>query len=239
MRLKPPFLLLLAISLWFAHSLAAADSVPKIPPDQLVDVQDVVPGVILDIRYATDDNFLKRKLYPTAKCYLRNAVARRLIRVQDLLKKQGLGLKIWDGYRPLSVQKQMWAILSDPDYVADPSYGSRHNRGAAVDVTLVDKSGHELVMPTHFDDFTPAAHVDAPCRNQTAAKNRQILQDTMQLAGFESMPTEWWHFDAPEWRGYKVLDIPFSTIESGNPELAKTQYSGEAVPLIQQNSPSH
>lgn len=229
MRPLPPLILLI---LYLGMNGLGAAETEKVPAqDALVNVQEEVPDVMVDIRYATEDNFLKRQVYPSSRCYLRYAVARRLARAQDLLKKKGLGLKIWDGYRPLSVQKQMWDILPDPDYVADPKHGSRHNRGAAVDVTLVDASGRELIMPTEFDDFTPAAHVDAPCKNAQAAANRKILQDTMKMAGFESMPTEWWHFDAPEWRGYEVLDISFEEIEAGNIASQERPETGKNIPV--------
>ena len=121
---------------------------------RLIDIRSVNKKIALDIRYATENNFLKRKLYPVARCLLRGAAAKLLSQVQDDLAKQGLGLKVYDCYRPLSIQKQMWAVLPNPNYVADPAKGSRHNRGVAVDLTLVDRNGKELEMPSGFDEFS-------------------------------------------------------------------------------------
>src|SRR6185295_14858120 len=118
------------------------------------------------------------------RCYLRRFAAERLSAVQTELETMGLGLKVWDGYRPLSVQKQFWALVPDERYVASPVKGSRHNRGAAVDVTLVDRTGGELEMPTKFDDFTEAASANAPC-SQMAAENRKLLQRVMKKHGFQ------------------------------------------------------
>ncbi|CAD5909701.1 D-alanyl-D-alanine dipeptidase [Planktothrix rubescens] len=126
--------------------------------DKLVDIKSVNLNIRHDIRYATTNNFLKKKIYSVPRCLLRSDVAQRLSRVQQDLEKMGLGLKVYDCYRPLSVTRQMWAILPDTRYVANPAKGSRHNRGAAVDLTLVDlHTGAELEMPTAFDDFTDKA----------------------------------------------------------------------------------
>jgi D-alanyl-D-alanine dipeptidase len=127
---------------------------------RLVDIRTVNRNIRLDIRYATTNNFLKRKLYPISKCALRSSVAQKLALVQTDLEKIGLGLKVYDCYRPFSVTKQMWEVMPDPRYVANPARGSRHNRGAAIDLTLVDRTGKELEMPTPYDDFTEKAHAD-------------------------------------------------------------------------------
>ncbi|MGC3960422.1 MAG: M15 family metallopeptidase [Verrucomicrobiota bacterium] len=178
-------------------------------PDDLVDVQKVIPDVVLDIRYATTNNFTGQKLYPFAKCYLRRAAAEKLAAVQTELKPLGYGLKIYDGYRPLSVQRKMWEVFPQPGYVADPKKGSRHNRGAAVDVTLIRLSdGGELSMPTPYDDFTERAHrnfMDLPAE---AIQNRGLLERVMTEHGFVGLPTEWWHFDDANWRDHPLLDIP-------------------------------
>jgi len=167
---------------------------------------------MVDMRYATENNFTKRKLYPVAdQCLLCEPAARRLARVQEKLEKQGLGLKVWDCYRPISVQQKLWDVVPDPRYVADPKVGSRHNRGASVDLTLVDKKGIELAMPTGFDDFSPKAHrtfMDLPVE---ALRNRERLQRAMEEEGFVGLPTEWWHFDAPEWSQYALRDEPLGS----------------------------
>lgn len=183
---------------------ANAEDTPKNP--DLIDIQSVAPSIRVDLRYATPDNFFKKAVYGSNRCYVLRPVTERLSKVQQELESLGLGLKIWDGYRPLSVQKKFWAIVPDERYVASPVKGSRHNRGAAVDVTLVDREGREVEMPTKFDDFSEAAAADAPC-SERAAENRKLLRTTMEKHGFRVLPTEWWHFDAVGWEKYPVLDI--------------------------------
>gem|GEM_PF-690095 len=176
--------------------------------EPLVDFALIDPRIVIDLRYATADNFTGRRLYPVARCLLRESVARRLRRVQDRLVRQGRGLKVYDAYRPLSVQRKMWETMPDPDYVADPAKGSRHNRGAAVDVTLIDAEGRELEMPTGYDDFTPAAHRDYRGGTDVSRRNRDLLISAMEAEGFTGLRTEWWHFDAPGWQQYPLLNVP-------------------------------
>ncbi|MFG0320687.1 MAG: M15 family metallopeptidase [Planctomycetota bacterium JB042] len=173
--------------------------------EPLVPVADVHPGIRFDIRYATDDNFTGERLYASDVCLLRASVADRLARVQDRLAAEGLGLLVFDGYRPLSVQRRMWELVPDPRYVAPPDRGSRHNRGAAVDVTLVDAAGRRLEMPTDHDDFTEAAHRDYAGATHAATANRDRLRAAMEAEGFEGIGTEWWHFDAVNWREYDIV----------------------------------
>ncbi len=178
----------------------------------MVDVRSVNRNILIDIRYATADNFMKETLYPEARCLLRKEVAEALSRVQAALEKQGLGLKIFDGYRPLSVQKKMWARFPVEGYVANPAKGSNHNRGAAVDLTLVDKKGRELPMPTAYDEFSEQAHRDYMQAKPEEIKNRQILQNAMEKEGFIGLKTEWWHFDFREAKNLPVLDLPFASV---------------------------
>lgn len=173
-----------------------------------IEVRKLDPDIRLDIRYATDSNFTHQRLYPVAKCYLRNEAAESLVAVQRDLEKMGLGLEVLDGYRPLSVQEKMWKILPDTDYVANPATGSRHNRGTAVDVTLVDSLGYELQMPTGFDNFTEKAHRDYPYLPENVIKNRELLRHAMERHGFVGLGTEWWHFDLKDWKRYPVEDLP-------------------------------
>jgi D-alanyl-D-alanine dipeptidase len=173
-----------------------------------VDVREQAPSVILDIRYATPNNFTGKSVYPVARCLLRRDAAMRLIRVQDRLQKQGYRLVVLDCYRPLSIQKRFWELMPDERYVADPVKGSRHNRGAAVDVTLADSTGRELAMPTKYDDFSEAAHRGNQKWNPEVARNSLILENAMKIEGFEPFPTEWWHYDAPGWERYPVSDFP-------------------------------
>lgn len=188
----------------------ASNSLPA--EARLIDISKVNSKIALDIRYATTNNFLKRKIYPVGRCVLRGAAATRLSQVQTELSKNGLGLKVYDCYRPLSVQKQMWQVMPDSRFVANPALGSRHNRGAAVDLTLIDRNGKELEMPTGYDDFTEKAYGDYSGGSVQSRKNRQILQDAMKKAGFIPLATEWWHFDAPGWDKFSILDVSFGQI---------------------------
>jgi D-alanyl-D-alanine dipeptidase len=180
----------------------------QISHEPLVDIADMDSRIVVEIKYATADNFMGRPLYPANRCLLRESVARRLSRVQDDLAERGRGLKIHDGYRPLSVQKLMWEVLPDERYVANPAKGSRHNRGAAVDVTLVDAWGRELPMPCPYDEFSPRAHRTYAAASLAERRNRDLLIEAMERRGFRGLDTEWWHFDAPGWQQYAVLDVP-------------------------------
>ncbi len=185
---------------------AAAD-----PGKELVDLAAI--GIPLDIRYATPNNFMKQTLYPVAKAYLRAPAAEALANVQRDLATRGLGLKVFDAYRPYRVTVAMWEPIKNPDYVADPAKGSRHNRGAAVDLTLIDlKTGAELPMPTPYDDFTPrAAHAftDLPA---DVLQNRALLREVMVKHGFEPLPSEWWHYDFGGWERFELMDVPLDAL---------------------------
>lgn len=205
----------LRVSLWlllcFATSSvrsSAADAKSPSPGHEFVELLSVIPNLVIELPYATENNFFKHRFYPDHRCFLRRAVAEKLALVQRDLNAMGLGLKVWDGYRPRSVQWTFWKVLPDPNYVADPAKGSRHNRGAAVDLTLIDlKSGQELEMPTGYDDFTPKAAADFKLASAAAIKNRQTLQQAMTRHGFQIFPSEWWHFDAEAWEQYPLEDI--------------------------------
>jgi D-alanyl-D-alanine dipeptidase len=179
----------------------------------LVNVWKLDTTITLDIRYATTNNFTGKQVYDEAKFFLRNEPAMKILEVQKELKALGLGLKIFDGYRPLSVQKKFWQIMPDERYVADPKKGSRHNRGAAVDLTLVDKNGNEIPMPTPYDDFTEKASRDYMDLSPQIIINRKFLEDLLAKYGFIGLPTEWWHFDYNGWEKYDVLDVEFKTLE--------------------------
>lgn len=175
---------------------------------RLVNIQELDSTILIDVRYATENNFTGQKLYETNKVYLIKEAARDLIKAHKYLKeKYNLRLKIYDGYRPLSVQKKMWAIMPDDRYVANPAKGSRHNRGCAVDLTLVDSLGNELDMGTPYDDFTEKSHIDYKNLPPEVLRNRKILQEAMTKFNFTPMRTEWWHFDYKGWEKYPILDI--------------------------------
>ena len=181
--------------------------------NDLVAVTSVNNHIRLDIRYATTNNFTGKQVYPCAKACLRQPTAIKLAKAQKKLEEQGLGLKVYDAYRPLSVQKIFWAIMPDERYVANPAKGSRHNRGSAVDVTLVElQSGRELEMPSGYDDFSSKAHYAFTNLPPEAISNRALLRATMTECSFIPFETEWWHFDDADWQSYSVLDIPLESL---------------------------
>jgi len=180
---------------------------------ELVNIRKLLPDIVLDIRYATVNNFTGKVIYPTAQAYLVKPAAEALVLVQQELNEEQLGLKIFDAYRPLSAQKVLWEINPDPDYVADPAQGSRHNRGAAVDVTLIDSDGNDIPMPTSYDTFSEKAHSGYSDLPLPVLKNRTLLQNVMIKNGFEPLATEWWHFDYQSWEKYPILDINFDQLE--------------------------
>jgi D-alanyl-D-alanine dipeptidase len=183
------------------------------PGKRLVDLETL--GIPLDIRYATENNFMKRTLYPVAKAYLRAPAANALAAVQRELAPRGIGIEVFDAYRPYRVTEAMWEPIRNPDYVADPAKGSRHNRGAAVDLTLIDlRTGAELAMPTPYDDFTPrAAHAFTDLPPDVLA-NRTLLREVMTKHGFEPLPSEWWHYDFRGWEGFELMDVGLEELES-------------------------
>ena len=189
-------------------------------PAELVDIRSMDDTVELDIRYASERNFTGVALYRRARCLLRRAVAERLVRVQQRLRERGLGLRVWDCYRPISVQQRLWQRVPDGRYVARPVFrqgrpvrGSRHNRGAAVDVTLIGAEGQTLPMPTDHDDFSERAHVSYRGGSRVARRNMRILRAAMKAEGFTGIASEWWHFDGPDWRDYPLSDVPLAAAE--------------------------
>lgn len=171
---------------------------PSPLPEPLVDVSARVPDAVIDLRYATGENFLHRAVYPKgARCLLRESVVVRLVQAAETLRAQGLRLKLYDCYRPRAVQEAMWKIYPHRGYVADPKTGSHHNRGTAVDLTLVDAAGRGLEMPTPFDSFERAAHANDTSSSALAQQHRGELRAAMEAAGFKVNPMEWWHYDAP------------------------------------------
>lgn len=185
----------------------------KKPDIGFVELNKVNSNIVLDIRYATPNNFLKKSVYPEARCFVLKEVAVKLDSIQHELESEGLGLKVFDGYRPLSVQKMMWEILPDDRYVANPKNGSRHNRGAAVDITLVDSIGKEINMPTDFDDFTERAGHDYTNLPGGIIENREKLKSIMEKYGFISLKSEWWHYDLKNYSNYPVVDYSFEQID--------------------------
>lgn len=176
-------------------------------PDDLVDVASAIPDAVIDLRYATTRNFVGEALYPAARCKLRRTVAARLAKAAELLRAQDRRLLIWDCYRPTSVQQILWDRAPDKRYVANPKSGSRHSRGAAIDLAVVDAEGAAVVLPTEFDDFSKAAHRVLALRGERGREARR-LASAMRRAGFIGIALEWWHYDAPDSARYQLSDEP-------------------------------
>ena len=183
---------------------------------RMVELKQLVPGLIYDLRYAGTNNFMKRRMYPegTRQTYLRLPAALALKNVQLELNKMGLGLKIFDAYRPYSVTVRFWELVKDERYVANPSKGSGHNRGIAVDLTLVNSvNGQELDMGTGFDNFSDTAHHSYKKLSAEILKNRNILRSAMEKNGFRAFESEWWHYFIPNDNGYEILDLEFKKLK--------------------------
>ncbi|MEI8005909.1 MAG: M15 family metallopeptidase [Bacteroidota bacterium] len=184
---------------------------------KLVDISKFVSGIVLDIRYATSNNFTHKKVYTSARAFARLKVALALASVGAELSMQGLGLKIFDAYRPYAATLQFWDLIHDTAYVASPVSGSRHNRGCAIDLTLIDlKTGRELEMPTPFDDFTVKAGASYERITLKAKQNRKLLIDIMLKHGFTVYTSEWWHYDFTGWKDYELMDISFEDLDRIN-----------------------
>ena len=162
---------------------------------------------VFDMKYATPDNFLKQAVYDCGECYLRKSTAKALVKANEEFKSLGYRIKLFDCYRPLSVQKKMWKILPGTHYVANPAKGSKHNRGAAVDLTLVDAQGKELDMGTPFDFFGKKAHHTYTTLPKKVLENRKLLKGVLNKYNFKSIFSEWWHYEyRPEMQS-KVEDF--------------------------------
>lgn len=201
-RLLLPFVLLAAVV-----APAAPASAAPVPPvsaiaaaEGLLDVRSVVPDAVIDLRYATPDNFVKQRLYPTdARCLVHQSMAGGLRVAADKLRASGNRLVFWDCYRPHAVQVRMYQVVPDPNWVAKPTnYARSHESGRSVDVTLAGADGRRLDMGTGFDDFTPKANAYATAGVSPAAvANRTRLRSAMQAGGLAPYSGEWWHFDGP------------------------------------------
>jgi D-alanyl-D-alanine dipeptidase len=183
-------------------------------PD-LVELVKLDPTIKLDIRYATSNNFLGRPVYKEARAFLQRPAAEALVRVNRALRKKGYGLIIHDGYRPWSVTKIFWDA-TPPDkkiFVANPSEGSRHNRGCAVDLSLFDlKTRKEVVMPSGYDEMTERSHITYAGGMAEATRLRDMLRAAMEAEGFAVYEPEWWHYDYKDWVEYPILNISFQEI---------------------------
>ncbi|MCX8490191.1 MAG: hypothetical protein ORN54_03910 [Cyclobacteriaceae bacterium] len=189
----------------------------KINPDnELIDLEKFIPTIVLDVRYATTNNFTKEKIYNSPKAYSRKPVAIALKKAQIEFNKLGYGIKVYDGYRPYSATVKFYEVMKgDTMYVASPYKGSKHNRGCALDITLVDlKTKEELKMPTPWDTASEESWADAPMSDPVVAKNRETLISIMERNGFKVHTAEWWHFDFVGWQKYDVMGIDFEELEN-------------------------
>jgi zinc D-Ala-D-Ala dipeptidase len=182
----------------------------------MIELKELIPEIVYDLRYATPDNFVKQPLYPvgTRHTFLRLPAAKALQTVEQELKEKGYGLKIYDAYRPYSVTIKFWELIKDERYVANPAKGSGHNRGLAVDLTLINlATGKELDMGTGFDNFTDTAHHTFTALPNNVLQNRNLLKEIMLKNGFQLFETEWWHYYWPNNRNYEVLDVSFKQLK--------------------------
>jgi D-alanyl-D-alanine dipeptidase len=194
-----------AMLLFFALFITAQSVAAEEIKLELVDIKSIVPSVVVELRYAGTHNAVHRALYPPSMpALIRPKVAQQLLAAQNFLRRNGYGLKIWDAYRPKSVQRQLWQFAHDESYVANPDdgVGSMHTWGVAVDATLVDVSGRPVSMPTDFDDFTPAAVLRYHGTDLIIRSHLKLLQRAMGRNGFYGLRTEWWHFTAQDWKNY-------------------------------------
>ncbi len=176
-----------------------ADAPPKkaeiVNDTTFVNLKNYSHDFVYDMKYATTNNFLKAKVYDCAECFLRLKTVTAMINANAAFMKLGYKIKIFDCYRPLDIQKRMWKIVPNPSYVANPSKGSIHNRGGAVDITLVDTKGKALDMGTDFDFFGIEASHNYQNLSQEIKKNRELLKTIMTQNGFNSLDSEWWHYN--------------------------------------------
>lgn len=183
------------------------------PKMQLVNLKDL-KGIYFDIRYATKNNFVGEVVYPSPDAFARKQVAEALQKANSIFAKKGLAIKIFDAYRPYSATVQFYELVEDTTYVASPYSGSRHNRGCAVDLTLVDKeTGEDLNMPTSYDHFTEKAHPTFMDLEEEQINNRQLLIEVMESVGFKVYPYEWWHFDFIGWKDYPLMNLSFEELK--------------------------
>lgn len=203
-----------ATSLLIVNEMAAYQSSVKLDKNkELVEIKKFIPNIKLDIRYASKNNFAKKAVYKQARAFARLPVVEALRNVQNELNKSGIGLKIFDGYRPYRVTVDFYEIASDKSFVANPKDGSRHNRGCAIDLTLINlKTGKELEMPTPYDSFAPEAAADFNNLSEQVIRNRELLIKTMEKNGFKVLNNEWWHFDFNGWKNFELMDIPFEEL---------------------------
>lgn len=211
LRFALPFLYLILVSVAFAQNTPPQEKNKR--EAHLVELIRLDNTIKLDIRYATADNFVGRAVYPEARAFLQKPAAEAVVKVHRKLKEKGLGLVIFDGYRPWTITKLFWDVVPDDKrkFVADPAKGSKHNRGCAVDLSIFDlKTGLPIEMPSGYDEFTERASPDYAGGTELQRANRDLLRKLMEGEGFTVNPNEWWHFDFKNWQDYAIYDISFA-----------------------------
>ncbi|MCG2615579.1 M15 family metallopeptidase [Terrimonas sp. NA20] len=185
------------------------------PGKRMIELSSKVPRLVYDLRYSTRENFMNLEMYTpaTAVSFLRTPAAEALSNVQKELSAAGIGVKVFDAYRPYSVTVKFWELVKDERYVANPARGSGHNRGIAIDLTLINLNNlSELPMGTGFDNFSDTAHHSFVALPADILKNRKLLRTTMEKYGFKALETEWWHYFLPEGNRFEILDISFQEL---------------------------
>lgn len=192
---------------------ALLQSIQVDPAKKIIALKKLIPGLSIDLRYATANNFTREVLYHHPGAYMRAAPANALKQVQYDLNKKGLAIKLYDAFRPFSVTCKIWHLVPDRHYAANPMKGSNHNRGLAVDLTIIDlNTGKELDMGTPFDNFTDTAHHSFMHLPVQTLANRRLLKSVMRKYGFDIVPDEWWHYQWHNDHDYEVLDLDFDDL---------------------------
>ena len=175
---------------------------------KLIEVtSEKVPGLVLEIRYATEQNITGKKIYADKRAWLREETIRKLAQVARELEEKGYRLVLWDGWRPASAQKALWAAKPDGRFLTPPNRISRHTRGTSVDVSLADRNGKILEMPSDHDEFTDRADEDFSDVPKEVAQRARLLRKAMFRAGFSGVPDEWWHYDLRDWASYEPIEV--------------------------------
>jgi D-alanyl-D-alanine dipeptidase len=221
-----------------------AEALKAKPPEELgpfhfpnlIELTKIDSSIHLDIRYATANNFLGETVYEQARAFLQASAADALKQVSKKLRKKGYGLLVYDAYRPWYVTKILWDATpaAQRGFLTDPTRGSRHNLGCAVDLTLYDmKTGAVVAMPSEFEEMTLRAHADYAGATPEETRHREVLREAMTNAGFTQNPNEWWHFDYKDWQRYAILNFPLDHIPDFAPprivKLVSPEFSEEAM----------
>lgn len=210
LRILSPALIFILFCSIFAPTQAPKEDNKR--EADLIELKKLDKSIKLDIRYATANNFVGKPVYPEARAFLQRPAAEAVVRVHQLLKKEGLGILVYDGYRPWAITKLFWEVVQDDQrkFVADPAKGSKHNRGCAIDLGIyAQKTGKAIPMPSGYDEFTERASPDYAGGTAEELFNRDKLRRLMEAEGFTVNPNEWWHFDYNGWEQYAIYDISF------------------------------